>query len=169
MNSTRSISKKGWLSTLLAIGAFVVIFLIVRYSGFFTSVSFSTNDDGMTFTGPLGESVTVSYADVISIEYIESPDYGTTVTVPPADDNSGTTISSNAVSGVMSGTTKHSCRCGTWKSDTFGEYAAFTLTKIKSCALIKTKDQGSIVFNTESDTVTKNWAEAYNDYCKEFQ
>lgn len=144
-NLLQRTSKKGWMSTLFALIFFVIIFLIVRYTGFFKSISFTSNQEGLVFSGPAGDSLTVPYTDVESIEYISVPDYGT-----PTDQ----------------GGEKNHCRFGIWTSNSYNRYTAFTSTRIAPCALIRT-GSGIILFNYENEETTRQFVDIYSEYCRE--
>jgi len=145
LSAAQQASRRGWISTLTALLIFAIIFVIVRYTGFFKTVGFTTSEDGLVFSGPSAGSLTVPFSDIDSIEYIAVPDYGT-----PTE---------------MGGTKNH-YRFGTWISPTLGEYTAYSSTRITPCALIRTTG-GLILFNYENEDTTKDFADIYGKYCEE--
>ena len=125
--------------------AVVVIFIImslVRGKGV-TPVSVSIKDGDLILTGPDG-SETVSFSEIESIEFFESPDYGN----------------------ASGGSEKAGFRCGTWESPDLGTYTAYLNTGIKGCILIK-GTKGAWALSVESNETTKIFAEtltkAWND------
>lgn len=130
-------ASKRIASVMLRTLAVVVILLIVNtlytiYRGGNASdpmISFTENQ--ISFADASGEEIVIDYSDVVSMELLDSPDYG-----EPAG-----------------GTTENSIRLGTWKSSQLGTYVTHTSTRIENCILIRTSDR-TYAINYESEETT---------------
>ena len=85
-------------------------------------------------------SATVNYEDVTAIELVEVSDFGA-----PVD-----------------GGSDKSCRWGTWKNDTWGEYAQYSLTSTSKGVLLYLRD-GYFLLSYESGESTELLSEMLRD------
>ena len=91
------------------------------------------NDGSLTLTDSQNSRTTLRYADLLSVQWIEEPDWG--------EPTSG-----KIIQGV---------REGAWHSDTWGDYIASAEEKIPCCMMLQTADQWYAV-NYESAAATKS-------------
>lgn len=95
------------------------------------------NEGYLSIKDESGNTTDVYYKDMLSVEYVESPDFG------EAD----------------GGSTVGDIRLGQWNSKQFGSYLNCTEVDLDSCVWIQTQS-GSYVINYESDSTTQTLCQA---------
>ncbi|MCD7955753.1 MAG: hypothetical protein LUG93_08390 [Lachnospiraceae bacterium] len=131
----------------------IILFLILAgatvyyffYSQPAASIQFSDEEKSVSFYGLKDTSDTFLFADILSIELEETPDYG------EATDG-----------GTVNGKNMY----GTWESDSLGTYHAYTTTKIAPCILISDAEK-TIVFNVSNAETTRSLYEELTEYWQE--
>ncbi len=130
-------ASKRIASVMLRTLAVVVILLIVNTlytiyrGGNANDPTISFTENQISFSAASGEEIVIDYSDVVSMELLDSPDYGEPV----------------------GGTTENNIRLGTWKSSQLGTYVTHTSTRIENCILIRTSDS-TYAINYESKETT---------------
>lgn len=124
----------------LLIFAAILIVMSVLSSLFSKNFEFQFTDESMTITDPDKSTCTVLYDDILSMEIVESPDWGTCV----------------------DGDSSRSCRWGIWENAAWGRYTMFTSTTADVCILIRTDTQ-VIALSYESDDVTIGLMDSLNE------
>lgn len=130
-------ASKRMFSVILRTLAVVVILLIVNTlytiyrGGSIRDQMISFTEDQISFFDASGEEIVIDYSDVVSMELLDSPDYGE----------------------PSVGTIEKNIRLGTWKSSQLGTYVTCTSTQIRNCILIRTSD-GAFAINYESPETT---------------
>lgn len=119
----------------------IITFSVMSLTGTTRKISFYGSSTQMTFTGPDNKSTTIDFSDIISLEFLSDPDYGT----------------------AINGGTLHKCMYGIWDSPSFGTYHAYIDPQYHCCVLIQTNSE-VIAFNYESDETTKAFFENYSAY-----
>jgi len=127
--------------------AVIVILLIVSAlytlyrGGNISDPAISFTESQISFSDASGEEIVIEYSDVVSMELLNSPDYG-----EPAG-----------------GAIENNIRLGTWKSEHLGTYIAHASTKIESCILIRTSSS-TYAINYESEETTALLLDELNKY-----
>ena len=91
-------------------------------------------NNAITLDGPQGTFVSIPYEDIQSITLLESFDRGE----------------------CIDGGIKYKNAFGTWCCETYGEYTLMARTKVDDHIAITDTDGHTLVFNYESNEVTKN-------------
>lgn len=90
------------------------------------------NEGYITIADESGNQNTINYLDIVSVEYLEEPDFGT-----PAE---GDVLDEKV-------------RLGSWNSEMLGQYTNCTEVTIEGCVLIRTgTDTYAISFESEETT-----------------
>ena len=128
------------ITVVLVILAGVISSFLRKDDGFTGYLTFH-NEGYVTIVDETGRSETVHYADILSAEYMEEPDFGT-----PVD---GSILNEEL-------------RLGVWNSEDLGTYRNCTEVELKSCVFIRTEN-GAYAISYESDETTRNLQEAILD------
>jgi len=140
-------ASKRIASVMLRTVAVIVIFFIINAlyalyrGGNVSNPAISFTENQIFFSNASGEKIVIDYSDVVSMELLDSPDYG-----EPAG-----------------GTLENKIRLGTWKSEQMGTYTTYTSTEIESCILIRTSN-GTYAINYESEETTILLLDELNKY-----
>lgn len=129
------------MKNLIVIVIVVAGFTILYWTGQIGSVSLDRTDGGLVISGPDGTTASIDFQDVVAIEYVAQPDYGSA-------------IDGGERTGIL---------FGGWQSDAFGPYSAFVSTRIEGCILFRT-GSGTVAFNYESGDTTRQFYESVLQY-----
>ena len=99
------------------------------------------NEGYMTIADATGKSEDIHYVDILSAEYVEAADFGTTA---------GGSILNEEL------------RLGVWSSEAFGTYTNCTDIALGSCVFIRTEN-GAYAISYESDETTRTLQAAILD------
>lgn len=91
------------------------------------------NEGYMTIADEKGKGEEVYYVDILSVQYVETPDFGTPAGGSILDDE---------------------LRLGIWTSEAFGTYVNCTDVNLESCVLIQT-ETGTYAISYESEETTQ--------------
>ena len=131
-------SKKGTIIAIAVTVAFLtIIFSIVGVITFTGSITTEFGETSFTVDTELMSPLTVNFADVEKVEYLETSDAG------------------NRIYGVGSA----KILAGNFKNEEFGKYTRYTYLAEKSCVVITAKENNILVINGKNAEETK---ELYN-------
>ena len=115
--------------------------LYTLYRGHNTGADIAFTPEQISFLDPDGEEIVISYGEIVSIELLETPDYG-----EPTD-----------------GKIDNNTRVGAWRSEQLGDYITHTSTAIENCLFIKTQG-ASYAVNYENNETTAQLLEEIQKY-----
>jgi len=111
-----------YINALIFIAILVVGTLLVFLPGNKTG-TITASPDSLSFYISEEEQVTILFADMQEVTYVENADFGSPLT----------------------GTTEKRMRLGRWTSDQFGEYIACASTKLSDAISIRTSDTTYVI------------------------
>jgi len=103
-----------------------------------SAIRFDT--DGLSVALPDSTPLTLKYADIIELQWLPDPDYGS----------------------CLSGGSENGRRYGTWESNTYGTYILSTNLDLSQAVLVRTAET-TLLFNFETADTTK---QIYESLCE---
>ena len=103
-------------------------------------ISVRVQDDYLSMSYSAGDTMTIRYEDILSINETQDLGLGT----------------------YISGTQTKSYRVGVWENDEFGKYSLWVYANVPHYIVVETSD-GIFVFNLESEDATSSFYKAFQE------
>lgn len=129
MDEARQRQKRGFRLQIILILVLCLVPALALFRDAGAS-AFNWQSDRLTLTYPDGTGAELLYADVLSVEYRDTFDFGSSVT----------------------GGTMDKCRYGLWHNGEFGDYQSCCHVDIPGCIVFTTKDTRFVVSYESADT-----------------
>lgn len=118
-------------TNMLIILAIMIVISMVSFAQGENAVGFDWTESSVQVTDPSGRSYTIAYADIIGLELIEHPNFGT----------------------CLNGGHTSSWLYGEWENETWGRYTLCASTNPSLCIVMYTAEK-TYVLSYESDKIT---------------
>lgn len=136
--------RKAKYTNLLIILAIMIVISVLSLIHSENTVVFDWSETQVQITDPDGISYTIVYSDVVSLELMERPNYGTCIT----------------------GKETSSWLYGNWENDVWGSYTLCASTGSNLCIVACTADE-IFVLSYESDNITSALYESLAEFVAE--
>ena len=124
-----------------------ILIAVSVYFLFFTAAGSRLDFDETHFSlsFPDGSRYSVAYNEIVSLELLDAPDYGS----------------------AIDSRNEKGCTFGLWESTSLGLYTRCTLNKIPSAILLRDTDGSALVFNYQSDSNTRTVFQGFLELLEE--